>query len=368
MHRQWDAAKADVAVLQDYDQCTLAGELDRYRPLYRVALNDSSGTDIYVSRTTGEVVLATTHRQRAWNYAGSVAHWIYLTALRVNPMAWSRLVWWLSLLASIGATLGACVGILRIEVHGSRLVSPYAGLHAWHHWLGLGCMLFVLTWIFSGWLSMDDGTLFSTDKPSEKEIATAAGAPDWNTIPRDEALHLDPQTIEAEWFAIGGHIYQLEMRSSGDRRLAIADTSEAPAIRTGALLGSEAIDAATRHLALGCGPAISLGGYDIYATAPHRSKARVFRVICGDVWFNIDAANGAIRDRLDRSQRVYRSLFSALHRLDFPVLAGHPALRTCLVVVLCACGFIFSLTGAVIGWRRIRQLPNLPGRLPNVPG
>jgi hypothetical protein len=52
-------------VLQDYDQWTLAGELDRYRPLYRVALNDSSGTDLYVSKITGQVVLATTHRQRA---------------------------------------------------------------------------------------------------------------------------------------------------------------------------------------------------------------------------------------------------------------------------------------------------------------
>jgi hypothetical protein len=39
MHRRWDAAKDDVAVLQDYDQWTLAGGLDRYRPLYRVALN-----------------------------------------------------------------------------------------------------------------------------------------------------------------------------------------------------------------------------------------------------------------------------------------------------------------------------------------
>jgi hypothetical protein len=180
---------------------------------------------------------------------------------------------------------------------------------------------------------------------SRPRIGAPGRAPDWNAVPRDEAQHLDPQVIEAEWFAFGGHIYQREISSSGDWWLAIAETSAAPAIRTGALLGSEAIDAATRQLAPGCGPAISLGGYDIYATAPNRSEARVFRVICGDVRFDIDAANGAIRDRLDRSQRAYRSLFSALHRLDFPVLAGHPALRTFLVVVLCACGFIFSLSG-----------------------
>jgi len=61
----------------------------------------------------------------------------------------------------------------------------------------------------------------------------------------------------------------------------------------------------------------------------------------------IDAANAAIRDKLDQSQRTYRGLFNALHRLDFPALSRHPALRTCLIVALCACGFIFSLTGIV---------------------
>jgi hypothetical protein len=207
MHRQWDAAVAGVVELEGYDQWTLAAELDRYRPLYRVALGDPFGTDLYVSKITGEVVQATTRRQRVWNYAGSVAHWLYLTALRSHPAAWSRLVWWLSLFASIGASLGACIGILRIEVRRSRLTTPYAGLHAWHHWLGLGCMLFVLAWVFTGWLSMDDGTLFSSERPSDEEITAIAGAPDWNTIPRDEAKHLGAQTIEAEWFGFGGNIY-----------------------------------------------------------------------------------------------------------------------------------------------------------------
>ncbi|HEX8827518.1 MAG TPA: PepSY domain-containing protein, partial [Xanthobacteraceae bacterium] len=256
--RQWDSAAAGVAALQDYDQWTLSGELDRYRPLYRVALSDPSGVDLYVSKITGEVVQATTRCQRIWNYAGSVSHWIYVTALRSHPTAWSGLLWWMSLFASIGAALGAYVGILRIRVQGSRLVSPYAGLHAWHHWIGLGCMLFVLTWIFSGWLSMDNGTLFSTDKPSEKEIATVAGALDWNAIPRDEAQHLDPRTIEAEWFAFGGHIYRRQIYASGDQRLAIAEASAEEAI---AFLDGEAIDAAARQLTPGCARAISVGQY-----------------------------------------------------------------------------------------------------------
>ena len=103
-----------------YDQWTVSEQFDRYRPLYRIALNDASGTEIYVSSATGEIVLDTTRRQRAWNYVGSVAHWIYPTALRSHAAAWSRLVWWLSLLALIGATAGALIGTLRIGAEGSR--------------------------------------------------------------------------------------------------------------------------------------------------------------------------------------------------------------------------------------------------------
>jgi len=229
-------------------------------------------------------------------------------------------------------------------------------------------MLFVLTWMFSGWLSMNDGSLFSTDTPSDQEIAAVAGAPNWNAIPRDEAQHLDAQVIEAEWFAFGGHIYRRQIYASGGQWLALAETSVEEAIRHRAFPDSGVVDAATRQLAPGCALADSVEEYGIYATAPNQSERQFFRAICGGVWFDIDAANGTIRDRLDTSQRAYGWFFNSLHRLDFPALVSRPALRTYLIVTLCGFGFIFSLTGVVIGWRRIRRLPNDPGRLPNVPG
>ncbi len=123
--------------------------LRSHRPLYRVALNDDLGTELYVSSTTpARVVLDTTRRQRAWNYIGSIAHWIYPTALRSHPAAWSRLVWWLSLVALIGATAGA------VDRHAAarrardrvfrRLIA--AGKHGITG-LACACMLFLLTWM-----------------------------------------------------------------------------------------------------------------------------------------------------------------------------------------------------------------------------
>ena len=84
------------------------------------------------------------------------------------------------------------------------------------------------------------------------------------------------------------------------------------------------------------------------------SGSPVYRSICGDVWFQIDGGTGAVLERLDGSRRAYRWAYTALHTLDFPILSARPMLRSGLIVLLCAIGFVFSMTGAVIGWRRLR--------------
>src|SRR5689334_7244805 len=143
------------AELIDYDQWTVASDYDYDRSLFRYDLNDDEGTEVYVSSRSGKIVLTTTRRERLANYAGSIAHWLYPTELRHHRLAWSTLMWWLSLLATIGAVLGVAIGLLRL------LATPvYKGLQRWHHICGLIFAPFLLAWIFSGFLSMDDGTLF----------------------------------------------------------------------------------------------------------------------------------------------------------------------------------------------------------------
>lgn len=149
-----DTSRASTEII-DYDQWTVAGNFDRDRPLKRIVLNDDAGTEIYVSIASGTVVLTTTRNQRLLNYAGSIPHWLYETELRHHKRAWIALVWWLSLLATIGAAIGVIIGLLRL-----RKTTPYQGLRRWHHMSGLIFAPFLLAWIFSGFLSMDDGNLF----------------------------------------------------------------------------------------------------------------------------------------------------------------------------------------------------------------
>ena len=149
-----DPSRTTVTLIDD-DQWTVAGDFDSDRPLYRTAVNDAAGTEIYVSSAKGDVVLFTTRSMRLANYFGSIAHWIYPTVLRRHDKAWSALMWWLSLVATIGAGIGVIIGIVRLGA-----ATAYRGLQRAHHTFGLIFAPFILSWIFSGFLSVDDGWLF----------------------------------------------------------------------------------------------------------------------------------------------------------------------------------------------------------------
>jgi hypothetical protein len=350
--RGLDTAHAGAAEQISYDQWTVSGEFDSDRPLYRVPLNDESGAELYVSATTGDVVLVATQRARALNYVGSVVHWLYPASLRHHKWAWSTLMWWLSLVATIGAILGVTIGLLRLS-RASRRVSPaYRGLQAWHHRLGLAFAPFILGWILSGFLSMDDGRLFSTGATAADALKLA-GRPAWDRLPADVMHPAAPAAIEIEWFALAGHIYRRERDGPHEQRLSLTVTATETAPASRAFLRADELDSTARQLGDDCQHASAVGADDAYLAKPALPEAPVFRIVCGSTWYEIDGATGALLDRLDPSRRAYRWLFGGLHRLDFPPLRSSPWLRTIAIVALCAGGLAFSLTGVVLAWRRL---------------
>jgi hypothetical protein len=341
--------QARLAGLASYDQWTVPNRFDRHRPLYRVALNDAAGTELYVSSVTGEVVLDSTRRERWWNYAGSVLHWIYPTALRSNWKAWDTTVWTLSLVALVAAVSGALLGALRMRSAGRRFASPYRGWHAWHHWLGLGCGIFVLTWIFSGWLSMDHGRVFSTGKVPPAKVLLTPGGGISDKLGKNALQGIDARSVEVEWFAFGDRIFRRSRSALDAQQLEAADDSTARRA-----LSAADIIAAAKHLAPHCTTVMPLPATDGYAAQSEVPGSPVYRVVCGEDWFHVDGATGVVLEKLDPSRRTYRWAYSALHTLDIPALHARPGLRSALIVALCGAGLVFSMTGVVIGWRRLR--------------
>jgi hypothetical protein len=350
-NRGLGAARAAIVGRSDYDQWSVPNGFDRHRPLFRVALGDAAGTEVYVSSTTGEIVLDTTRSERGWNLAGSVLHWIYPTVLRSNWVLWDRVVWTLSLLALIAAMLGAVLGILRLRVRGRRISSPYRGWHALHHLIGLAAMVFVLSWIFSGWLSMDHGRLFSRGQLTPAESSVMDARPDWAAASSLDRQPISPSAREIEWFAFNGNAYRRDRASLGRQRLIKPAGSSRDGL-TG-FLDVHEIQGVAARLAAGCGAPSVLADNDDYPARSAFPGAPIYRSRCGDLWFDIDGADGSVLQRLDPSRRAYRWFYGALHTLDFPVLLAHPRLRDALIVGLCALGLVFSVTGIVIGWRRL---------------
>jgi hypothetical protein len=151
-----------------------------------------------------------------------------------------------------------------------------------------------------------------------------------------------------EWFAFGGKIYRRVRATADHQELFLAGATSSGQ----AFLRANDIDAAAARLAADCGTAAVVTSGNAYPIASTIPEAPVFRLTCGPEWFDIDGASGALLEKLDASRRAYRWLFDALHTLDFPVLIARPALRTILIILLCSGGFVFSMTGVILAWRR----------------
>ena len=139
----------------DRDQWTVGDAGEGNRPLFHFVFDDPKGTHIYVSGTTGEVVLWTTATQRFWNWLGAIPHWLYFTELRSNGPLWARIVIWTSILGGFLTVIGLILGISQFKRGGNGRLSPYRGWFYWHHLAGLLFGIVTLTWVVSGTLSMN---------------------------------------------------------------------------------------------------------------------------------------------------------------------------------------------------------------------
>lgn len=342
-----------------YDQWIVHNQFDPLRPLYRVALGDDAGTALYVSAVTGEIVQRTTFRQRAWNWGGAVLHWIYVTPLRSSFTAWDRSVWWLSLVAMLVAVAGTIVGIIRTVAvrRAGRPGLTYFRLPwmRWHHLLGLASAVFVLTWMVSGWLSMDHGRLFSRGQAMPEVQARYAG------MRLDEAVADMPPEFAR---ALPGARQIGFTAAGGVRLLEVTGADGKPALftREGRRLEAPEEDRII-HAALSAAWPDQTVGWpqpvrrdDLYALAEGMPGSTVaYRLRESGTSIYVDAATGRIVTVMDASRAAYAWIYYALHTFNFPGLSSHPTLRRIVVLIPLLLGFAFSITGVVIGYQRLRK-------------
>jgi len=355
--------------LVDEDVWTHSRALDADRPLYRVQLHDTEQRLLYISSRTGAVVRDATHNERVWNWVGAWIHWLY--PLRGNWLqgAWHNTVVYLSLAATVMALLGMWLGVMRWRGkrryrNGSH--SPYQGVARWHHVVGLGAGGLLVCWIFSGLMSMNPWSVFSRTAP----LNTAAYSGGELT---PQAFTQSPAQLLQQFQASGFVPVELTWRRvAGEPVIVAQNASGASEVVLGAgpvmqRLPAELLERAAESVRPeGEVRKEWLNTYDFYYYARtehsmlgHLDKPLpVLRVRFDDeaqTWLHIDPRSGEILSQATSGRRLSRVLFALLHSWDWlPLLQNRP-LWDVLMIGFSIGGLLISLTGTVMGWRRLRR-------------
>jgi len=358
-----DSAASDPVkvALTGGDQWTF-GPLKAHQPLYRITFDDAAGSVMYVSGRTGELVRDTTRSERAWNWAGSVIHWIYFTPLRTHGEPWRQVVMWTSGVAFVLVLTGMVLGIWRLRLRrryaGGRL-SPYKGWAGWHHWLGLGVGIVTLTWLFSGWLSVTPFGLFSSPGLNQQEKQAFAGAALGSqdlAAPVAQVLlaaQREGDVLEMEWRRVDGRLYLDTLGRTG--RVLRDAQSGAALVSLPLEVLQHAVQAMRPNAPL---QAEMLVRDDDYYYSHHRQASfpalRARFLTPDEATVYVDARSGRIVEYVDRYSKWNRWMFNALHQMDLAPLRTRPVWDL-LVISLCLLGGVLAVTGLVLGWRRLQK-------------
>lgn len=352
-------AKVTETLLLNHDQWSISSSLNGHRPLYRVALDDAEATELYVSSHTGEVVLDTHGTERAWNWLGSVIHWIYFTPLRLERELWRQIVLWLAFAGVALASLGLWLGVQRIRFrrrYSHDRVTPYRGWARWHHIVGLSAGVFCITWLLSGWLSLTPFGWFSDRSLSSEESARWAGGEltvQDMKLPRPLSAAVAGMK-EIEWLRFAGNTYllasneQQEVLVDTQSGMVVAPFSAAVLQAQASKLGSYGVVDSARWLTNG----------DLYFKQDAQQTPLVLRITFADALsttYYVDARTTKILTSQDSHSRVYRWLFNGLHRMDIPPLTDRLLARRITIFILSAGGVLLTVAGIVLGWRRVRR-------------
>jgi hypothetical protein len=343
-----------------YDQWIVHQHFDPFRPFYRVRLNDAEQTDLYVSARTGEILQRTRFAERAWNWVGAVVHWIYFTPLRQSWSAWNQVVWWLSLVALISISAGTWLGIIRMLANraaGRAGWSPFRGWMRWHHLIGLFASVIAVTWMLSGWLSMDHGRLFSMGHATDAQEVRLSGMTVTDaaqTVPLELLRKMAP-AAEITFNSINDRsfITAYESGTGTSRVVFLDDLSNAlPHIPDSVLLE------AVKQVWSNARAAVSQRGADDLYRHAESAGEEAAGFVAGDggsLRAYVDRLSGRFLVVMDLSRRSYAWIYYGLHTFEFPGLIEHPEVRTVLVLSFLALGFLSSATGVVLSVKRLKR-------------
>jgi PepSY-associated TM region len=339
-----------------HDQWTVSAEFDADRPLYKFALSDQFGTELYVSSTTGRAVQITSAHERFWNWLGSVPHWLYFSELRLRASLWSQVVIYASLLGCFLAGLGIYIGVRQMIGQRPARWSPYRGFKLWHHLVGLVFGIFALTWVASGLLSMNPwGWLEGASAQSER---THLRGPDPSGTQLNDALRAivsapPSAAVSVTLAPLNGQLYFVTNTAGGERRRFDARAMPLPLTHADLSFIAATLSSTGAPIA----PWL-LRQEDPYYFAHHREAAPlpVYRITLrdrSDTRYYVDPVSGMLIAKIDRAAQGFRWWHEGLHRMDFTAaLRGRPQWDALMLLLMSGVTLLCG-TGTYLGYRRL---------------
>lgn len=334
-------------------------------PIYKVYVRDGKGTHLYFSGQNGQLLQQTNKDNRLLAYFGAIPHWLYFWPIRQNADLWKNMFVILGILGCIMTISGIIMGIYRtvqIRKKGTRKWSPYKknGWFYWHHIIGLIFGIIVLTWIFSGWMSLDQLPTWMTGPSPRKEIYTLSKS---SPIENGEAVDFEaliknyPMAKRITYANYMGVPYYFVEDETGGQYVSLSSGKA----DTFSVSEHEVLSFLSEHSS-----GIEVTGIkkltDYNARyLPHPAGKRkpplpVFEVTTEEgTMLHIAIAEPKIQ--VSNKATVLNSwAYSKLHAFKFLWAYRHPALWMTVMLVLLTGGAIVSITGLVLGWGVLKRL------------
>ncbi|RYY91801.1 MAG: peptidase, partial [Alphaproteobacteria bacterium] len=136
----------------------------RSQPLWKAVFDDPGASWVYINGSNGEVVQDANGHERFWNWLGAIPHWLYPRILRENGQLWNDVVVWLSAIGCFLVVTGMVIGFIRLRGRSGKWW-PYKNrpMWMWHHVFGTFAGVLVLTWTFSGLMTMSPWGLLESE-------------------------------------------------------------------------------------------------------------------------------------------------------------------------------------------------------------
>jgi len=371
------------------DQWTIA--IPNELPLFKYRVADDYATQAYVSPTRAQVAVYTTRQSRLLAWLGTIPHWFYFADLRANQPLWYDIVVWTSGIGCVLALLGLVMSFTQWrKVRPFKLgkAIPYRGLMRWHYILGTVFGVFVLSWSFSGMLSMEpfawsDARGLRVDEGVyqegllDLESFPAFDASQWQALAQGHGVQRDIKEVEFRWIGAAPYYLALYSESNGlemDKRdrlhqpyniIGQLDSNslliQADGFRLSEGFETEALvskldasieEAEVTDYAL-------LSDYDdYYYSRNNQLPLPVLRIKFNDPaqsWIYVDPHKSELLSLIHRNSRIERWLYSGLHSLDFAFWYHQRPLWDLGVLILLAGGLGVSFIGLYCGVKRLKN-------------